>query len=173
MLWFISSCNVEVNPIPNIYTGIATALKNGEEWNSVTYFDEIESEPSLFILRADVYNNTGFWRETFDIRRIQGNMDIQEITTPNNQNELYLLSSNYGTLIDDGDVVGDIYSLDTTATNNFIQITNYNSFKAEIEGIFNVSFILTKDDKQGPVPPQTLVFTNGKFTAKVKRNWFE
>lgn len=167
------ACSSDDDIGPDIYTGTATALKNGEAWSSVAYFDEINTSPSSFILRADVYNNEGLWRETFDIRRIQPNLNIQEITSTNNQNDLGLLSADYGTLIDDGDVVGDIYSLDTNATNNFIQITSYNSSRAEIEGIFNVSFILTRDDGDGDVPPQTLEFTNGEFTVKVQREWFE
>lgn len=159
-------------PIPDIYTGTSTALKNGEEWRSLTYFVEMKSEPQRYGLRANVHNTEGHWRETFDIRRIKANMDIQEITSLDKNNQLGLLSAGYGTLID-GDVAGDIYSLDTTATNNFIQITSYNSSKAEIAGIFNVSFVLTRDSNEPGTPPQTLEFTDGKFTAKVEREWFE
>lgn len=160
--------------IPNIYTGTASALKNGKEWSSLAYFEVMNSyNPKTFILRTDVYNDSGIWRETFDIRRILPNFDIQEITSTDNQNTLDLLSAGYGTLIEDGDVVGDIYELDTTATNNFIQITNYNSERAEIKGKFNVSLVLTRDDGYGDVPPQTLEFTNGEFTVKVEREWFE
>ena len=69
----------------------------------------------------------------------------------------------------DGDVPNEVYSVDTTAVNNFIHFTSYNSQKAEVEGIFNV--ILTRDGNHPP--PNSIVFSNGKFTVKVKREWFE
>ncbi|MCH7525094.1 MAG: hypothetical protein IIC74_08810 [Bacteroidetes bacterium] len=83
------------NLIPDIYTGTASATINGEEWNSLTYFDEINSSknPSLFILRMDRYNNAGIQIESFNIRRIQASFEVQEITSTDNQNELGLLSA--------------------------------------------------------------------------------
>lgn len=175
LIFSFMACNKDNgNLVPDIYTGTASATKNGEEWNSLAYFDEINSSnPSLFILRMDIYNNAGIWRETFDIRRIQASFEVQEITSIDNQNELGLLSADYSTILFDGDVVGDIYGLDTTATNKIIQITSYNSSRAEIKGIFNVSLILTRDSNEPGTPPQNLVFTNGEFTVKVQREWFE
>ncbi len=169
----LMACNKDDGLIPDIYTGTATALKNGEEWNSLVSFDEMSSFPSSFILSTGVYNNEGHLREIFDIRRIRPNMNIQEITSTDNQNDLDLLSADYSTILDDGDVLGDIYDLDTTATDNFIQITNYNASRAEIKGIFNVSLVLTRDSNEPGTPPQNLVFTNGRFTVKVQREWFE
>lgn len=173
LIFSLIACSKDDSLIPDIYTGTATALKNGEEWNSLAYFDEINTSTPTFIIRADIFNDEGHWRETFDIRRILPNFDIQEITTTDNQNELGLLSADYATILDDGDVLGDIYSLDTTAVNNFIQITSYNSSRAEINGIFNVSLILTRDSNEPSTPPQNLEFTNGAFTVKVQREWFE
>ncbi|NCP91150.1 MAG: hypothetical protein GW827_13125 [Flavobacteriales bacterium] len=174
LIFSFMACNKDDdNLVPDTYTGTASALKNGEEWNALAYFDEINTSPSSFILRVDVYNNEGLWRETFDIRRVLANFSIQEITSTDNQNELGLLSADYSTILSDGDVLGDIYDLDTTATNNFIQITSYNPSRAEINGIFNVSLILTRDSNELGTPPQNLVFTNGEFTVKVQREWFE
>ena len=96
LIFSFMSCNKDDdNPVPDIYTGTASATINGEEWNSLAYFDEINSSknPSLFILRMDRYNNAGIWRETFDIRRIQASFEVQEITSTDNQNELGLLSA--------------------------------------------------------------------------------
>ena len=67
----------------------------------------------------------------------------------------------------------DVYSVDTTAVNNFIHFTSYNSQKAEVEGIFNVSMVLTRDGNHPSHPPNSIVFSKGKFTVKVKREWFE
>lgn len=174
LIFGLMACSKDDNPVPNIYTGIATASKNGEKWVSLAYFDVVNSSnPQSFILRTDIYNNVGFWRETFAIVRIQPNFDVQEITSTDNQNDPNLLSIYYSTLLDDGDILGDIYDLDTTATNNFIQIISYNSSRAEIKGTFNVSLILTRDSNDAGTPPQHLIFTNGEFTVKVHREWFE
>lgn len=170
-----SSCN-EDDASPEKYTGEASALKNGEEWLAKAYVDIITipeiAAPPTFILRANVYNEQGLWREAFDIRQFEMEFNQQKIVL-NEQNFKGQISSDFVTLIDDGDVLGDIYKLDTTSNNNFIQITNYNSSRALLEGIFNVSFILFRDDGEGDVPPEKLKFTNGKFTAKVKKEWFE
>jgi hypothetical protein len=175
IILFSTSCK-EDDASPDIYTGEASALKNGEDWIAVAYFDLISkpaiANPPTYFLRADVFNKAGFWREAFNIRQFESNFSKQKIVL-NSQNEKGLISCDYSTFIDDGDVVGDIYKLDATATNNFIQITNYSSSKAEVEGVFNVSLILSRDDGEGDAPPEKLEFTNGKFRVKVKREWFE
>jgi len=159
------SCSND-DAIPDIYTGEVTALKNGETWTAKCYMSSITD--STYILRADTFSEQGFWRETFDIRQFVINFKKQKIVTLNRQNQKGLISANYSTIIDDGDVVGDIYELDTTATDNFIQILNYNASKNYIEGIFNVSLNLSRDDEDGPTPPEKLEFTYGTFRAKIK-----
>ncbi|UZS00079.1 hypothetical protein [Chondrinema litorale] len=168
----ILGCSEEDSLIPEVYTGKVTALKNGESWESLAYFDSLEHIPNRYILKAHVYNENSFWRETFDIRKLKASYEIQPIISYETS-EPEKVSSHYNTMIDDGDVVGDIYSLDTTITNHYFQITDYDASKQEITGVFQVSFILTRDDGEGETPPQKLEFTDGKFTVKVNNDWFE
>jgi hypothetical protein len=162
----LSSCNND-DAVPDIYTGEVTALKNGEIWTAKCYVSTITD--STYVLVADTFSKQGFWREAFDIRQFVIDFKRQNILTINKQNQAGVLSVEYATLIDDGDVVGDIYELDTTATDNFIQILSYNASKNYIEGIFSVSLNLSRDDKDGPTPPEKLEFTYGTFRAKVKK----
>jgi len=171
------SCNKDDDQIPDKYTGTITALKNGEEWKALAFFEEINSfdetnRSSTFILTGNVIGNDGYIAEIFNVRKILSNFNIQDITSTDNQNNLGLLSAEYYTIWE-GDALNDIYALDTTATNNFIQIKGYNESKAEITGIFNVSLILTRAGNNPGTPPETLEIKNGEFTVKVKREWFE
>ena len=94
LIFGFMSCNKDDdNPVPDIYTGTASATKNGEEWNSLISFDESNLFLNTFTLGAAVYNSENLLREIFDIRRIQANFEVQEITSTDNQNELGLLSA--------------------------------------------------------------------------------
>ncbi|MDE0471291.1 MAG: hypothetical protein OXH57_05070 [Ekhidna sp.] len=195
ILLFLTTCNQEEElKIPGIYTGTVSALKNGERWSALARADCWSASTSskvpdslYFFLDADVYNNGkgpvpsstadplpgyAFLTESFVIRKFRLTSEKQYITSIDNQNQLALVSSYYLTVVG-GDVLGDKYDLDTTATSNFIQIINYDSSKAEIEGIFNVTLSLSKDANDGKVPPEKFEFTEGRFTVKVEKDCFE
>jgi hypothetical protein len=176
LIFCLIGCNKD-SPIPDRYTGTANALKNGASWEAVCYVDSIRihdwSYPPYYILRMEVYEHRGFIRESFGISAFKLNHNTQKILRPYNDNPEGLVAGSYLTIKDDGDVLGDIYDLDTTATKDFIQITDFNERKEEVEGVFNVTFVISRDDGDGPTPPEKLEFTNGKFTAKVDPAWFE
>ncbi|MCK5443079.1 MAG: hypothetical protein KAJ23_14420 [Maribacter sp.] len=154
------------------HNGSATALKNGEAWSSKVYFDENTNDPGVFIIRFDVYNDQGFSREASGVSNIDNVFTLQQIVS-NGFDNIEGPSSSYVTLIDDGDVVGDRYDELDLENNNSFQFTNYNSSRGEIEGVFNISYVLTRDDGEGEAPPTKLEFTEGRFSAKAKRSWFE
>ena len=195
ILLFLITCNQEEElKISGIYTGTVSALKNGEGWSTLAQAGCWSASTALkvpdslyFFLEADVYNNGkgrvpnskadplpgyAFLAESFKIRKFRLTSEKQYITSVDDRNQSGLISSYYLTVIG-GDALGDIYDLDTTASNNFIQITNYDSSKAEIEGIFNVTLFLSKDGNDGKVPPEKLEFTKGRFTVKVEKDCFE
>ncbi len=143
------ACNKDdgLNPVA---IGKATALKNGIDWSAnVSYFVKNVPFNIGFDIGLVVYNSEGHPRESLSFYRFKNHFEPQTIYLTNSQIENDSIGMFYTTLIDDGDVVGDIYSLDTITSNNFIQLTSYNSSRAEIKGIFNVSLILTRDDGDG------------------------
>ncbi|MCK5443078.1 MAG: hypothetical protein KAJ23_14415 [Maribacter sp.] len=155
------------------YNGSATALKNGEAWKAKAFFGESTDNPGKFLLTIDVHNNQGFWRESLGIQKINNVFVAQQVGHYLADSSFEGALVSYSTFIDDGDVLGDFYELDTIAADNHFQLTRYNSSKGEIEGVFNISYVLTRDDGEGEVPPARLEFKEGKFFAKAKRSWFE
>jgi len=156
----------------NRFNGQATAFKNGSLFNANVRFDEIISQPGLFSLHLDVYNEQGFWRENLFISRLENVFAEQEIVS-NGFDEIDGPSSNYATLIDDGDVIGDTYNKLNPENNNYFRFTKYDASNGEIEGEFSISLILTSDDGVGETPTDTLRFSEGRFSAKAERSWFE
>ncbi len=172
LLFLFESCKEDSpqdlrSEIRQIYSGDATSIKNGENWSAwVRLQGDVNGNILIngqFNLVIDVFNDQGFWRESLGISKVNRIKTSQIIS-----------SADYYTLIDDGDVAGDDYGLDTLATNNFIQITDVDTVAMEISGIFNVSFILERKGNGTPEnPPLNIRFTEGQFTTKVEQEWFE
>ncbi len=178
-LFALISCNKDDDPTMNEYLGIVTVLKDGKELvKEISIFDNhrVDSTKPLalgWVFRT--YNSVGELTEIFSMTSIkpvlekqfiEGRVDFSPcgIDCPINVGVVTWI---------DGDVPHDVYSVDTTAANNFIHFTNYNSKKAEVEGIFNVAMVLTRAGNDSSPPPSSIIFSNGKFTVKVKREWFE
>jgi hypothetical protein len=118
-----------------------------------------------------VKNNQGFWREDIYVFRVQTNLVNQIIYETSSQAKTDSTGISYATLIDDGDVLGDLYSLDTSQPNNYIRLTSIDLNKQRIAGVFSFTLKLTRDDGDGPVPPSTLKFTNGQFESRIEKEW--
>ncbi len=172
-VYFSSCSDDDENPFG--FTGSATALKNSEQWSSGLRVTKNLPFDIGIDLNFTVLNQEGLQRENLGIVRVRTSLEIQKIylTLFDNQIENDSLAILYSTLIDDGDVVGDIYGIDTTYNDNFIQLTNIDSKKCEISGIFNFKLILIRDDNDGPTPPDFLEFTSGRFTTRVSKEWIE
>ncbi len=176
-LFFMTSCKDDPISEPSLYSGEATALKNGEAWVGKTRSNQVFQEPEKLILLIRLYNESGFLREQLGVSGIKKTLSkqlISEIDDVKIENDTSEISADYITIIDDGDVAGDDYGLDTLVTDNFIQITDVDTAAMEISGIFNVSFILERKGNGTPEnPPLNIRFTEGQFTTKVEQEWFE
>jgi len=170
----LSSCNDE-DENPFRFTGSATSQKNAQLWNSnVRVTKNLPFDIGLDIAFT-VLNSEGLQREHLSIVRVKTSLDAQKIylTLLDNQVKNDSVAVLYTTLIDDGDVVGDVYGIDTTYNDNYVQLTKIDSKKCEITGIFNFRLRLIRDDNNGPTPPDFLEFTNGKFMSRVEKEWIE
>jgi hypothetical protein len=157
------------DPFYERYTGTASAIKNGEEWNALSFYTESNVFPGIFSMGAHVHSKEEDIMSSLYIGNIKNHLEYQEITAINSWDDPDYLSSHYVTIIG-RDALNDIYDLDTTAVNNFIQITRYNVDNQEIEGIFNVTLVLSRDGFKTGTLPQKLEFSNGKFKAVVQKN---
>ncbi|MEQ9467629.1 MAG: hypothetical protein RLN88_09465 [Ekhidna sp.] len=161
-----------VSLIPDIYSGTATAIRSGVSWNAIAR-TQLSVDTTRFTIILDTYSEEGFWRESLGIGGILPIFEKQQFELFDGNNSS-ITSSRFVTWIDDGDVLSDIYRLDTTVNDSFIQIKKYEPQKAEIQGIFNVSLVLEREGNQtSGEAPEKLVFTEGTFTVKVDPEWFE
>lgn len=169
----IACSNDDENPFE--FTGSATALKNNENWKSGLRAAKNLPYDIGIDLSFTVLNNEGIQRENLGIVRLRPTLDLQKVylTLINNQIKNDSVAVFYSTLIDDGDVLGDIYGIDTTYSDNYIQLTSIDKKKCRIAGLFNLRLVLTRDDNDGPPPPVILEFTNGYFESSVKPEWLE
>ena len=169
-VYFSSCSDDDENPFG--FTGSATAIKNGENWKSGLRVSKNPFDIGIDFVFT-VLSKEGLRRESLGIFRVKNDLSRQPIHLTNSQTINDSTGIFYSTLIDDGDVVGDIYGIDTTYNDNYIQLTSIDKKKCEISGIFNFKLILIRDDNDGPTPPDFLEFTNGQFTTRVSKEWIE
>lgn len=169
----ILSCEYE-DSNPNQFTGTASALKNGQEWKCGIRMGQNSQYKNSLYLDGMVLNSGGNAIEDFGIGKIGKNLRRQAIhiysygiAIDNDSTEL-----SYATIID-GDAVGDIYDVDTTQTCNFIQLTKIDLKRKEVEGVFNVTLILSRNANGGPPAPVQLKFTRGTFKSQIDPKWFK
>ncbi len=167
LVLFLMNCKSD-DPIPDIYTGTASAICNNNEWSALSYTQVTEGG---FVIAFDIYNEMGFLRESLSISNLNAVYEEQHIVSTifNMSDEQY---ASYSTVKDDGDVLGDLYLLDTTSTNNIIHVTSYDPRKSNIKGTFNLRFILYRDDGEGEPAPEIKEFINGVFKVKVEDGLF-
>lgn len=170
MILFIGlpSCKKEtLSTIPDIYWGEVSATKNGESWTGKVYAGRIRIESYGFFVTVDVYNGQEFMRE----RLILSKIPYLEQANTIHLVDTVLTDASYGTLVDDGDVVGDIYKVIEGESDNFVTITSYNEETKEVKGNFQVTFVFDETDtKSDPTAPDTIRFTSGEFHTKIIDN---
>jgi hypothetical protein len=99
------------------FTGSASALKNGEVWNSYLRATKNLPYDIGLDLSFTVLSKGGFQSEHLSIVRIKASHNQQKIhlSLLNNQIKNDSVAVFYSTLIDDGDVLGDKYGIDTSS----------------------------------------------------------
>jgi hypothetical protein len=76
------------------------------------------------------------------------------------------VQSSYGTLASDGDLVEDFYYVDTTFTDDFLEIDVWDTANKRAEGRFSMSFYI-KEPQGNPKNPKKVRFTSGKFWVRL------
>lgn len=70
----------------------------------------------------------------------------------------------YSTWSEDGDVLEDIYRVDTTNLGDFFKIDRWDKVNKKAEGHFSVTFNL-QEPRVNPLNPKNVKFTSGRFWA--------
>ena len=151
----------------NFTNGEATAILNTTHWEAETYAASSAAFPKEYIgMSAYVFNKDGYKRESLGFSKVPletGKFDVGRGGYPH---EYSYVGMDYFTILEDGDVVGDIYLLDTLATGNYLEVINYSVDQKEIEIEFSATFLL--DRRHHDDAPDTLKFENGYIKTKIK-----
>lgn len=169
-LTILQSCKEDPSIIPDIYWGEASAIKNGEPWSGRIYAQPNEPYGYGFDISIDVFNNQEFLREVLHIAKIPYNMSKTKIDTLDIRVDVTLTAASYSSLVDDGDVLGDLFKVYEGEEENYIIITEYNEETGEIRGEFEVAFVFDEGPlgtRSDPTVPDTIRFTNGTFHTKI------
>ena len=168
-----TGCNKEapVEPEPeDDATGVAYAFRNSVAWEAKVKISETDSVAGLLSMSVYRESSPGRNRASLRLRSFAPNFERQP-----------LLSGSPATILDDMayysvfdvDVLFDIYELDSTAADNYIEIIRYDPERLEIEGVFNVTLRLAYEESIPLVRPEILKFTQGTFVTSVEPGWFD
>ncbi|HAK77106.1 MAG TPA: hypothetical protein DCR35_02420 [Runella sp.] len=181
-LLIATSCSVFQDIGPSKYSwGSFSAKINGKVWGE-SYsggFQEIRGDTfqggnaenqcpeESHSISFDWFNKQGFHRENLILRKIpllSGKHQV--IPNPSKCKMTDPIYAMFYTSTDDGDVLGDIYTILPTQ-DNFVQIDNYDNYTKEIKGKFQLTFVI-KSIGGNHVLPDTLRLTEGRFHTKIK-----
>ncbi len=147
--------------------GEATALLNGVEWHADPFAATAPAYPEGFVgIVAEIYSGeNGFLREVYGFHKVPLKAGVYDLGRVINPHDYPHVATDYYTALDDGDVVGDIYLLDTLANNNYFEVLSYKESKKEIEVKFAATFLL--DRKANTNAPDTLKFEDGYIKTRI------
>ena len=167
----LQSCREEPSLIPDIYWGEASATKNGQPWSGLIYAQPNEPYGYWFDISIRVFNTQEFLRESLFFFKIPYAIQNNQIDTIEARVDTTRTGAFYATLVDDGDVVGDIFDVYNGESENYISVTSYDKSSGEVRGEFAVTFVFdVTDNRSDPTAPDTIRFTNGQFHTKIREN---
>jgi hypothetical protein len=158
----------ELIPLNRDYWGEINIKKNNDMWNPYI-IGLLANKPfgDVYGLEIASYDNQNILRKELNIFGIPLNkMGKFEINTTNNQKVIIEgnIAASYGTSIEDGDVNGDVYYLDTSA-NNFIEITNI--YGNEIKGNFQIRLLRDTSRIKYLENSDTILFKDVTFHTRI------
>lgn len=169
VLTAFQSCQEEPSLIPDIYWGEASAIKNGEPWNGLIYAQPDEPYGYGFSISINAFNKQQILRENLHFYKIPYIVKKNKIDTIELRIDTVLTGASYNTILDDGDVLGDIFDVYNGASENYIRVTSYDENSGEVRGEFAVTFVFDEtDNRSDPTAPDTIRFTNGQFHTKIR-----
>jgi hypothetical protein len=167
-------------PPPSVYVpiflpgdtskGAAYALKLGKEWKAHVYCSDMYNDPARLKIQFFTVTASGDNRENlkFSLVTKSNAPGVYDLAAAyNNYFSDTQVGPGYVTLESDGDVIGDIYSLDTTDTKNQLVVTKLDLPNKRVEGTFHVSFKIIPP-RSNPANPMKVTFSEGRFWAAIR-----
>lgn len=149
----------------NYYTGTASALFNGKNWQAKA---ALGLQNDSFQINLDVYEKN-YLRETLHFFTFPKKIGYYKLNFyPYNQVSLNP-KSNYGTSKDDGDVACDSYNLDTLYVNNYIRVISLDTIEKRIVCEFAAKYLIdtvVSNPRCDSNWPNIITFTNGLIEGR-------
>jgi len=156
-------------PGPMTY-GKATAVKATENWTASAYAILEDWSNGTISLNAETFSDDGFLRESLGFSEIPAEVGKYELGNFRPLDD-GIPGVGYCNIIDDGDVLGDCYVVDLTATDNFVEVTYVDTLERIIRGKFTATFVIdltgAYKEKIDPANPDKVKFWNGMFDVKI------
>ena len=148
--------------------GHAKGKKNGKDFEASVLVTFLPVPFDHYLgMSMGTYTQEGYIREIIDLSEILTSMVGKYEMNGSFLNDT-LVSASYNTALDDGDVAGDRYIMDTLATTNCFEVTYINMEERVIEGKFTVSFNIDIDRlKKDERNPDYCVFEDIEFKCKI------
>lgn len=164
----LQSCQKETSDFADIYWGEASALKNGAHWQGSVYARP--HEPYGFYVRMDAFDARGFHREALTIFKIPLSVQHNEIDTVREEANTALTGATYSTLVDDGDVLGDLFRV-YGGGDNHVTVSSFNAATGEVAGEFAVTLVFAgpPDTRSDSTASDTICFKEGRFHTKIRQ----
>lgn len=173
LLIFLMNCNSddELTRQELLAMGRVQAVRNGQEWEAQATGDLGIFFPETFAISATRFNELGFRREVLGFSKLQKVFTRQELFT--SAREVDSTAVFYTTLLDDGDVVGDVYDIVREGNENWIQITEIDERNRRVKGEFEIHLKIS-DTELFPEPnaEPTIDFLNGRFDVLAPEVFF-
>jgi hypothetical protein len=149
----------------NRYWGEVSVLKNGEPWQAKPYaaFESKWGKDYIVILMRS-FDNNNFLREGFEFLKVPMELGIYDLEASKLGGNYVDIGASYNTFQDDGHILGDMFLLDTTVTENKLEVLSFDKLVGRIEVRFSATFAISK--RQTNESPDTIRFENGYVLTK-------
>jgi hypothetical protein len=147
------------------YDGEAAAFKNGTSWVAKTTAYPNHMSDTKVDISIGTFDDQGFFIENvlfFKIPKKKGRYSLAY--TFNQMPDDTLKGARY--FNSDGDQLSDIFDITETDSMSYLEITEYNEKTGELKGDFGM--VLWPSLSGSWNAPDSIVFSNGTFRARVK-----
>lgn len=172
----ISACKEQVEEVPADWDwgqwGEATAQKNGSDWSALCGSKLSDIYPGKLVLTFNNFNNFNHLRGQFSFRYVPFKEGIYyPVDYPTGPSALphSAMTIGFSTLRDDGDVAGDRYIMLYDSAVVFY-IDKIDPQTQEFWGRFSANLVkyIENGYEFDPNSPDTLIFENGVYYAKIR-----
>lgn len=168
---FLQSCGESIEPedvLGQYADGTFNATRNGQAWEANGFIVQDVRFPSTYVLLVGKFNEQFFRRESFNFSQLINNRDREEVypRVSFSERTADTIRVSYNTVLDDGDVIGDVYQIVREGNDNWFQFSEYDPATRRLQGRFEIHLVLAEEE-MGRVPEPdaepTIDFVDGTF----------